>query len=91
MAEKFFELPPRLLREMIEQSTSGIVLTDSYSADNPIIFANRAFYAMTGYSPQETIGYNCRFLQRGDTSQPAVLDLRTAIKKRKSCVVTLRN
>ncbi|WJH38330.1 PAS domain-containing protein (plasmid) [Aliirhizobium terrae] len=40
-----------------------MIVTDPSQADNPIIFCNEAFRKLTGYSDEEIIGRNCRFLQ----------------------------
>ncbi len=80
-----------LLAKLVNSAASGIVVTDPMRAGNPIIFANDAFYKITGYSAYETIGHNCKFLQGADRAQPALEELRQAIKKRESCRVTLRN
>ena len=91
MKNRKIELPPTLLEQMIATSTSGIVVTNPALPNNPIIFANKAFYEMTGYSEDETLGFNCRFLQREDTNQTQVKELRDAIKSFAPCAVTLRN
>jgi PAS domain S-box-containing protein len=49
------------------------------SADNPIIFANDAFLALTGYRRDEVIGRNCRFLQGPDTDPAAIETMRRAV------------
>lgn len=63
----------------------------SYAADNPIIYANRGFERLTGYSIDETLGQNCRFLQGPDTAQPEVARLREAVRDGKNIRVVLRN
>ena len=40
-----------------------MIITDPRQDDNPIIFSNRAFSELTGYSQQELVGRNCRLLQ----------------------------
>lgn len=58
-----------------------MVVTDPRLSDNPIILANRAFLDLTGYSADEVIGRNCRFLQGVGTDQSTVADLRIAIER----------
>src|SRR5215203_5920023 len=69
----------------------AIVITDSNEPDNPIVYANPAFERITGYSMEEVVGKNCRFLQGEDRDQPALEELRAAIREGRDCQVTLRN
>ncbi|MBD1900420.1 PAS domain S-box protein [Trichocoleus sp. DQ-A3] len=80
-----------LLEQVLRDCCNGIVLTDSNQPDNPIIYINPSFERLTGYSAEEIIGYNCRFLQGADTAQPALDELRMAIREARECHVTLRN
>jgi PAS domain S-box-containing protein len=57
----------------------------------PIIYINPAFERMTGYEAQEVIGRNCRFLQGEDKDQPALDELREALREGKCCTVILSN
>ncbi len=67
----------------IQNLTSGVVITDPSLPDNPIIFANPAFYSISGYGEDEIIGSNCRFLQGADTDPVIVQDLRSAVAERR--------
>jgi PAS domain S-box-containing protein len=46
---------------------------------------------MTGYSAREALGRNCRFLQGDDREQPALEELRTALRNGSQCRVTVKN
>ena len=48
------------------------VLADCREPDHPITFASSGFYELTGYSPDQVLGNNCRFLQGPDTSRQKV-------------------
>jgi two-component system sensor histidine kinase/response regulator len=91
MPKRILTLAPELLVQLINCAGTGIVLTDVTLPDNPIIFANEAFYAMTQLSPEEIIGKNCRFLQASDTKQTAIDTMRDAISRGEKCQVVLRN
>ncbi|MGC1632608.1 MAG: PAS domain S-box protein, partial [Gelidibacter sp.] len=80
-----------LKSEALQAAGNGIIISDALQKDNPIIYFNPAFQELTGYSPEEILGKNCRFLQAEDTDQESVTKLREAIQKEKSCQVTLRN
>jgi PAS domain S-box-containing protein len=56
-----------------------MVVTDPRKPDNPIIFVNDAFLAMTRYSKEEVIGRNCRFLNGADTDPGSLEEIRSAI------------
>jgi PAS domain S-box-containing protein len=81
----------RLVDRAVYSSADGILITDATQPDNPIVFVNPGFERMTGYAAEEVIGNNCRFLQRGDRDQPALDELREAIKAGREHRVILRN
>jgi PAS domain S-box-containing protein len=70
----------------LDASTTGIlaspiatIVTDPHLPDNPIVAVNGAFTALTGYTADEAVGHNCRFLA-GAATQPWATDmLRQAI------------
>ena len=57
-----------------------MVITDPQQPDNPIVFCNEAFQKLSGYSRDEIIGRNCRFLQGPETDQVDVARIRRAIE-----------
>ncbi|WP_337269128.1 HWE histidine kinase domain-containing protein [Oryzifoliimicrobium ureilyticus] len=68
-----------------------MVITDPRLKDNPIVFVNNAFARLTGYSREETLGRNCRFLQGPGTSREDVKKIREAIAMRESIEIELMN
>ena len=75
----------------IAASSNGVVISDPNQPDNPLIYVNRSFELMTGYPAEEVIGHNCRFLQGSDVGQPALGEVRAAIREERDCEVLLRN
>jgi len=75
----------------IEATITGLTISDPNQEGMPIVFCNRAFTKLTGYSQKETLGKNCRFLQGDDREQDARKIIRDAIKKGEGCEVVLRN
>jgi len=65
----------------VSNLTGGVVISDPHLPDNPLVYANDSFYRMTGYSPEEVLGKNCRFLQGVETAQDVVDDMRKTIEK----------
>jgi PAS domain S-box-containing protein len=80
-----------ILRRALDLTGTGFVLTDPSLEDNPIVYVNEAFTAMTGYPPKEVLGRNCRFLQRDVTDRASVAAMRDAIRERRPVAVTVRN
>lgn len=68
-----------------------MAITDPRQPDNPIVLANQAFLDLTGYTADEVVGRNCRFLQGDGTSPGAVANLRTAIAEGRDFTVELLN
>jgi len=79
---------------LIECLTSGqqnFVLSDPRLPDNPIVYASEGFYELTGYTREQVLGRNCRFLQGPGTDQKAVDVIRTAIANGTECTTCLLN
>ena len=67
-----------LLERALSATQNGVMVTDATKPDDPIVYVNPAFERITGYSSEEAIGRNPRFLQAGDGYQPALDDLRAS-------------
>ncbi|XP_014492771.1 adagio protein 1 [Vigna radiata var. radiata] len=48
---------------VLQTAPCGFVVTDALEPDHPIIYVNAVFEMVTGYSAEEVLGRNCRFLQ----------------------------
>lgn len=68
-----------------------MLITDPRQSDNPIVFVNDAFGRLTGYSREETLGRNCRFLQGPGTNAEDVGRVREAINRRVPIEIDLLN
>lgn len=69
----------------------GVVIADARDSDLRVVYANRAFEAITGYASSDAIGRNCRYLQRHESDQPEIHKIREAIAARAPVSVTIRN
>ena len=87
MAEAMLRLKDRAL----ESSSNGISISDMRLPDQPLVYVNHGFEAMTGFGANEVYGRNCRFLQAEDRGQPAIAELARAIAAAQPCTVVLRN
>jgi diguanylate cyclase (GGDEF)-like protein/PAS domain S-box-containing protein len=83
--------PAAFFKELIKASCSAIIITDATLEDEPIVYVNPAFEAVTGYRQDEAQGRNCRFLQGGERDQPALAELRACLAQGRSFSGTLRN
>ncbi len=81
----------RIHNRAITAAVNGVIITDWLQPDNPTVFVNPAFEKITGYTAEEAIGRNPRFLQRNDHDQPGIEILRRAIKDESEAAVVLRN
>ncbi len=71
------KLPPQLFFETVEQSAIAISITDTSAR---ILYANRAFEAVTGYRPEEVIGQNESILSFRNTAAPVYGEMWRALK-----------
>ncbi len=78
-------------KRALDATSNAVIIVDAQKPEQPIIYCNRAFQHMTGYSEEEILGRNCRFLQNDDRAQDAIPLMRSAISKGKGCKVELRN
>lgn len=79
------------LIQAIALSPVAMVISNPRHEDNPLEFVNTAFRDLTGYSENEIIGRNCRFLAGVDTQTEASAQLRASIWKRQPALVELIN
>lgn len=91
IVEKDPGLIPQILTIILDECVNGVTLADPDIEGMPIVYVNKAFSQMTGYTADEIIGHNCRFLQGEDRDQPERFQLAEAIKNREPIEVTLRN
>ena len=80
-----------LLQKAIDYTGVGVVLTNPRLLDNPIIYVNKGFEEVTGYTAKDVIGQNCRFLQGEQTKPEDVQHIRDAIREQRSCEVEILN
>ena len=83
---------PHVLRHAVAATVAPQGMTIATNAvDFPLVYANEAFLRMTGFSPNEILGRNCRFLQGPDTDPAQLAVIKRALAAEESVTAVLRN
>jgi PAS domain S-box-containing protein len=69
----------------------SFTISDPQQADNPLVWVNPSFSALTGYPSEEVLGRNCRFLQGRNTDRAAVGRVAEALRERRPVTEVLLN
>ncbi|MEY4620545.1 MAG: hypothetical protein RIS65_1717 [Pseudomonadota bacterium] len=77
--------------DSIRFSPIATVVSDPTKPDNPLIAVNAAFCTLTGYTEDEVIGRNCRFLRGPDTENAQTEKLRSAVHGQHPALAELIN
>ena len=80
-----------LLKKAIDTANDGLVIAEQEGDDTILLYVNEAFERLTGYSEDEILYQDCRFLQGEDRDQEARKIIREAIEAGEPCRVRLRN
>jgi PAS domain S-box-containing protein len=87
---KNFDLPKDVLIQSIEHSNLAHTIS-RVDGDMELIYVNKAFLDATGYSRDEVLGRNCRFLQGAGTDREVVKKIKAAVTAFESIDVELLN
>ncbi|EJM97741.1 PAS domain S-box [Herbaspirillum sp. YR522] len=75
----------------VELTRMPMIVSDPRRPDTPIVFVNDAFINMTGYTRDEVIGRNCRFLQGPETDRAVVRQIGSALAERREIATEILN
>ncbi|RPG37593.1 MAG: PAS domain S-box protein [Muricauda sp. TMED12] len=75
----------------LDEVQNGVIISNAQLEGFPIIYVNKAFESITGYTHDEVIGRKCNFLQNDDRDQREIIDIREALKSKSPCRVEIRN
>ncbi len=78
--KRLAELELRLRERALASVSNGVVITQA-EQDMPIVYLNPAFERLTGYTEEEVIGQNCRFLHGDDHQQPGLEEIRHGTRR----------
>jgi PAS domain S-box-containing protein len=74
-----------------DETEMSVVFSDPSQPDNPMIYVSEEFERQTGYTPEESVGRNCRFLQGPDTDPHAVEAIRQALRAQTRFTIDILN
>lgn len=80
----------RLLQAAVNHQ-NDIVIISNATPNNEIVYVNKAFETLTGYSRLEVVGKNSCFMQGNNSNPTAINQLRCAIEKQQSVQVDILN
>ncbi|MNH80716.1 Blue-light-activated protein [compost metagenome] len=75
----------------VRATRMAMIITDPRLEDNPVVFANDSFCALTGYDRAEILGRNCRFLQGPDADPSTIEQIRQAVHEARPLKVDILN
>lgn len=83
----------RALRALLEddETEMSVVFSDPSLPDNPMIYVSDEFLSQTGYTSEEALGRNCRFLQGPETNPHAVEAIRQGLKAETRFTIDILN
>lgn len=90
-ANKVLDDPDFNFIKALQTAQQNFVVTDPSLPDNPIVYATQGFLNLTGYTLDQVLGRNCRFLQGPETDPKAVDKIRKAIEAGVDMSVCLLN
>jgi len=90
-ANKVLDDPDFSFIKALQTAQQNFVVTDPSLPDNPIVYASQGFLNLTGYSLDQILGRNCRFLQGPETDPKTVERIRNAIEQGDDLSVCLLN
>lgn len=83
--------PDFRLMSALNGSQQNFAISDPTLPDNPIVYVSQGFLELTGYTLDQVLGRNCRFLQGPGTDQSAVAVIRKGIEEGVDTSVCLLN
>lgn len=83
--------PDFRLMSALSGSQQNFAISDPSLPDNPIVYVSQGFLELTGYTLDQVLGRNCRFLQGPGTDQSAVDIIRKGVSQGVDTSVCLLN
>jgi diguanylate cyclase (GGDEF)-like protein/PAS domain S-box-containing protein len=80
-----------LFKRALDTSYNGVLIADANAEDMPIVYVNKSFERITGYTSAEVLGKNCRFLQGSVANDNARQTIRNALATESECHLVIQN
>ena len=84
-------IPDDRFETLVSNSPIPSVISNPRMPDNPIVACNTAFCDLTGYSPDEVLGRNCRFLSGPGTEPWLSEEIRRGVREHQPVLVEILN
>lgn len=81
----------RLRDQALRAVSQGILIVDARHPDQPIVQVSGGFERLTGYSADEALGRNCRFLQGPRSDRETIARIRSDLNAGRDCSVEIVN
>lgn len=79
------------LKDFADRAKLAVTIVDPHSDGQPVIYVNEPFIELSGYSRDECVGRNCRYMQGPETDATEVKRVGEAVRQGENCVVELLN
>ncbi|CAA7623425.1 Signal transduction histidine kinase [Candidatus Terasakiella magnetica] len=81
----------RLSDRVLNSISNGVTIADAHHGDLPLVYVNPAFEQITGYTAEEVLGRNARFLHTDLADQDGLDTVRAALAEGEYAKVVLQN
>ena len=75
----------------VEKLEHSIVISDPNTEGCPMVYRSEEFSNHTGYTVEESLGKNCRFLQGPETDENDIEHIRVALRSKKKITIDILN
>ncbi|WP_161861830.1 PAS domain-containing protein [Algicella marina] len=82
---------PEAVSKILEEASISLCISDARGQDMPLVQVNEPFVSLTGYSYEEVIGHNCRFLQGQVRQEKVAVNVGRKLEQHGEIQTVIRN